>query len=279
MENILLEDAYKALSDNFAAMEGEGDFFDFKGAVSMLDGKNSDKRFSVTLQNTCTSAKTVALTAAAVKTERVVIPDASSSNACVMIGGTNLNKSDALPEVVKDNPANLAKAGVSCDAVFCDGIDNVIYKDATGQIVVSSEDGQEPSFIRGYIEQGNSLHINRVAITSDKEAQFAQKFKIDEISPLQDKGSRNINFDDYHYTDQNLTNKINVTKDFVLTPKDALTVTIPAATKTTFIFVVSTEASVANKMKKETTNYRKKVAAKENAIDLQRVGIRKKNAV
>ena len=95
---------------------------------------------SITIENTCTSAKTVALTAGATKTERVVIPDALSSNACIMIGGTTLAKGDALPEIVKDNPVNLVKAGVSCDAVYCDGIDDVIYKDGTGQLVVSSED-------------------------------------------------------------------------------------------------------------------------------------------
>lgn len=241
-----------------------------KNIDSILDERNSSWSFNIELNNTTSGSKEIALLTGAVNSDRFVTIDATKSY-------KSINGEDILtpyPEGtiinVKDDPRLIKKiVGGTIHAVASQEhhngsseqaiIKQVIYKDLTGQVTITSKD-YFLNFLKEFIKTASVRSWEMHVSTTNPEL-FNGKITMQETNPFSKEYQEYIELEQY-FSDSNIeAQKVIIDRPINLTEETFLSVTVPANTSVSYGFRVSAYLSNGNaiKNKLKTSNFIKSV--------------------
>ncbi len=252
---ITVEDALKAYneytSSNFGTLlpkeEFVDDMLDFAGISSIRDVRASQKRWAFSIENDTDNDLVLGILPGSYDVSRFALPDASAPNPVKMIGGGTIDMGSTDIVKFKDDPGELASK-YNIDIILDNGLNGVIYKDATGEVKVGHNRMSPRAFI-DYLKSGAAIEIFETQISSSNEQYYDQNFKHIITTPMQPEEVEEIAFSDYIRPENNNTKKIIVPYHFALSARSILTTLLPAKTKVTYTFKAGFEAHMQNKVR------------------------------
>lgn len=222
---------------------------------SILDEANSSWSFNIEIENTTDSVKEVAILTGAISSDRFQVIDASHNYKS--INGENILTPYAEGTIInlKDNPRLIKKiVGTEVHAVASQEhhnganenalIKQVVYKDATGQISVTSKT-YFLNFFKDFIKTA-STRIWQMHVSTDNPEIFNGKITKQELNPYTQEAKELIELEHY-FSDSNIeAQKVIIDKTLHLTEETYLAVTIPTNTKVSYGFRASAYLSNGN---------------------------------
>ena len=227
---------------------------------TILQEKDSNWSFTAEIQNTTTTAKEIALLTGDIDTSRYQTINAS--NQYVALGGglvttpypqgeiINLKDNPRLINKVSDHPVDCVASQEHHSAATEPAIPKqVIYKDATGEVSVTSKDFFF-NFLKDFIKNAPS-RIFELQLTTDNKELFSSRIYLKSLNPYQRQQPQFINIEDYYLPDNAESVKVIIPVPFNITHETLLAIKIPAATRCTVGFRASAWFSEANAIKNE----------------------------
>ena len=262
-----LVDRVDELTDNF---DGENEYDQFGDAytgqndpdiyfpdssVSSFEGeRDSQIEFSMTINNTYTTDKKIAILNS--------IFDVMGVNPVTLSG----NGETVTPTLHHHNVAHVQTAFPTIDAMIDDG--TVLTDGAGHSITVTGTDKTVREWLN-YIKS-NSIRVPRMKIASSNTAAYQKKLIFRERYPFQDVGETIISLSNFYKANQQQDKFIDVEREVQINAKTLAVLEIPASTAVTITFFIGSVAS--NDQKLET---RAKVA-KANITKIRRFYPKKK---
>jgi len=230
-----------------------------KGVNMILEEKQSRWSFILEIENSTDTSRNIGILTGCVNTDRYQVIDASQQY--VALGGSEVVETPYPQDTIinlKDDPRLINKVGgVSLDCVASQEHNNTtseiaipeqtIYKDATGQITVTSKDFFL-NFFKEFLKI-SPVRVFELQISTDNVDLFSESLLLKELNPFVREEPEYINLEDYFLPDNSENVKIIIDSPFNLTAETLMSIPIPANTSATFGFRIGAYHSEGNAIK------------------------------
>jgi len=245
--------------------ESIDDFIEFPKRVNtILDEQNSNWAFTITINNTTTADKVIALLHGDISAKRFAL--VNSSNQYQAIGGGLITTAYAENTTVllDDNTLYINKySGNTVDCVADQLINNAavipaqitqtIFKDGTGSVTFTSKEGNWNHF-RENIKKA-PVRVFEIQMNTTNSSLFQKTLKLKDMHPFKKTDTEEIQLEDYSLPEYTNDTKIIIPLKFYLTEQTYLDITLPPATEVTLTFklsaIHSTGIAIRRKLKAE----------------------------
>ncbi|GEM_PF-2148852 len=244
-----------------------------KGIETVLDERISTWNFQLDIQNTCNAEKQIALFSGLIDRSRYQILDGSKQYAA--LGGGLVATPYAAGTIIRidDNPRLLNKVSeLSVHAIATQThhngasepsqIKQVIYKDGTGQVTITSKDFFI-DFLQEFVKHCPLRIFEFQVSTSSPTDVFSSRVAFKDLNPLNKETMQYINLEDFAMPESSNGTKIIVPSTIYVGDQTFMAITVPALSQLTFSMRVGAYHSdfyaFKNKLKGE--SFFKSVAA------------------
>jgi hypothetical protein len=256
----------------------KSDFIEYpRGVETILEEQNSTWNFQLDFVNTCPAEKQIALFSGLVDRSRYQILDGSKQYAA--LGGGLVITPYAVGSVIKlnDDPRLLNKiSGLVVSAIATQEhhngasepaqINQVIYKDGTGLVSVTSKDFFL-DFLQEFVKQ-NPLRLYEMQFSTNTPLiLFGSRLAFKDLNPLNREQMQYLNLEDYYTPDNQVGTKIIVPAGLYIGDQTFMAISLPASSQVTMSMKFSAYASNLHLLKNtlKTESFFKSIAAATSA--------------